>query len=301
MAALGYAGASYEPQRGVDAALLAPSERAKGRGYTYAFLVLSEQLSEPLEKELQGLGVQLLGPHGGTQKARVPIDPARLRAIAAVAGVEAIAYARKDQKIERAARDAAGRFAKQLPGLPVVVSAFDKAALEELAAGSRAKATGGGVDTPLLSISAVVPAERLDELAGLDTVLYVELSRPGSGGHDFSMAVMGVDYIRPGGFGTRFGCAGDPRDPRHPGSWSAAPPTTHQDQQVRLPGTPTTPPASGTTSTATARTSSARSPARGRRRPASAASPPASAARARPGSAPPRSGTRTTAAPRRRS
>ena len=56
----------------------------------------------------------------------------------------------------------------------------------------------------LLSITAVVPGERLDELAGLDTVLYVELSRPGGVGHDFGMAVMGVDYIRPGGFGTRF-------------------------------------------------------------------------------------------------
>ena len=49
-----------------------------------------------------------------------------------------------------------------------------------------------------------MPAERLDELAGLDTVLFVELSRPTSGGHDFSMAVMGVDYIRPGAPGTRF-------------------------------------------------------------------------------------------------
>jgi len=203
--ALGYAGASYEPQRGVDVALLAPSDRAKGRGYTYAFLVLNEQLSDPLEKELQGLGVQLLGPHGGSQKARVPTDPARLRAIAAVSGVESIAYAKKEQKVERAARDAAARYVKQLPGLPVIVSAFDKAALEELRGWlTTAKATVGRVDAVLLSITAVVPGERLDELAGLDTVLYVELSRPGGIGHDFSMAVMGVDYIRPGGFGTRF-------------------------------------------------------------------------------------------------
>ena len=77
----------------------------------------------------------------------MPTDPARLRAIAAVSGVESIAYARKDQKVERAARDAAGRYAKQLPGLPVVVSAFDKAALEELRAWlTTAKATVGRVD-----------------------------------------------------------------------------------------------------------------------------------------------------------
>jgi subtilisin family serine protease len=202
---LGFAGGSYEPQKGVDAALLTPADRAKGRGYTYAFLVLNEQLSEPLEKELQRLGVQLLGPHGGAQKARVPVDPERLRAVAAVAGVESLAYARADQKIDRAARDAATRYARELPGLPVIVSAFDAAALEELRAWlTSAKATTGRVDAQLLSVSAVVSPGRLDELAGLDTVLYVELSRPTTGGHDFSMAVMGADYIRPGGFGTRF-------------------------------------------------------------------------------------------------
>jgi len=229
--ALGYASASYEPQQGVDAALLAPSERAKGRGYTYAFLVLSEQLSDPLEKQLQGLGVQLLGRHGGAQKARVPVDPARLRAIAAVPGVESIAYARKDQKVEKAAREAATRFASQLPGLPVIVSAFDKAALEELQGWLRnAKATVGRVDTQLLSVSAVVPADRLDELSALDTVLYVELSRPSGVGHDFSMAVMGVDYIRPGGPGTRFSGAPITLGILDTGFMvGSAAPTTHQD------------------------------------------------------------------------
>ena len=203
--ALGFAGATYEPQRGVDAALLAPSDRAKGRGYTYAFVVLTEQLSDSLEKELRGLGVQLLGRHGGAQKARVPIDATRLRAIAAVPGVESISYARKDQKIEKAARDAAARFAKQLPGLPVIVSAFDGAALEELLAWLRtANATVGRVDPQLFSIWAVIPADQLDALTDLDTVLYVELSRPTTGGHDFSIAVMGADYIRAGGVGTRF-------------------------------------------------------------------------------------------------
>jgi hypothetical protein len=89
--------------------------------------------------------------------------------------------------------------------LPIVVSAFDKAALEEVRAWlAAAKATVGRVDPTLLSITAVVPADRLDELAGLDTVLYVELSRRTTSGHDFSMPVMGVDYIRPGGVGTRF-------------------------------------------------------------------------------------------------
>lgn len=228
---LGFAGAGYEPQRGVDAALLAPSDRAKARGYTYAFLVLAEQLSEPLEKELRGLGVQLLGPHAGAQKARVPVDPARLKAIAAVSGVESIATARKEQKIEKAVRDAAARHAKQLAGLPVIVSAFDRAALEELQGWlANAKATVGRVDAQLLSVMAVLPADRLDELASLDTVLFVELSRPGGPGHDFSMAVMGADYIRPGGPGTRFSGAPVILGILDTGFMvGGAAPTTHQD------------------------------------------------------------------------
>jgi Subtilase family len=229
--ALGFAGETYEPQRGVDAALFAPSERAKGRGYTYAFVVLTEQLSDPLEKELRGLGVQLLGRHGGAQKARVPIDAARLRAVAAVPGVESISYARKDQKIEKAARDAAARFAKQLPGLPVIVSAFDGEALEELLAWLRtAKATVGRVDPQLLSIWAVIPVDRLDALTDLDTVLYVELSRPTTSGHDFSIAVMGADYIRAGGVGTRFSGAPIILGILDTGFMvGGAAPTTHQD------------------------------------------------------------------------
>ena len=86
------------------------------------------------------------------------------------------------------------------------------------------------VDAQLLSVWAVVPGERLDELAALDTVLFVELSRPGSGGHDFSMAVMGVDYIHPGGPGTRFSAAPITLGILDTGFMvGSAAPTTHQD------------------------------------------------------------------------
>ena len=147
----------------------------------------------------------------------MPTDPARLRAIAAVSGVEAIAYARKDQKVERAAPDAAARHARQLPGLPVIVSAFDKAALEELRGWlTAAKATVGRVDAVLLSITAVVPGERLDELAGLDTVLYVELSRPGGVGHGTAWRSWAWTTSGPAASASRFsGGAGDAGDPRH--------------------------------------------------------------------------------------
>lgn len=229
--ALAFAGASYEPQRGVDPAMLSPSESARARGFTYAFLVLNEQLSDPLERELQALGVKILGPHGSAVKVRVPVDPARLRAIAALGAVESLTYARKDQKLEAPVRDAAQRHARRLPGLPIIITAFDAAALEELRAWlTQAKGTVGRVDSRLFSVSAVVPADRLDELAALDTVLFVELSRPGGGGHDESMPVMGVDYIRPGGSGTRFSGAPIIFGILDTGFMvGGAAPTTHQD------------------------------------------------------------------------
>ncbi len=202
---IGYTDTSYEPQRGVEASLLTPSPRSRERGYTYAFLILNEQLSAALEKKLQSLGVQILGLHGSAVKVRVPADPARLKAIATLRAVESLGLPRKDQKIEVAVRDAAQRYRDKLPALPVIVSAFDGAAMEELKTWlARAGATIGRVDSQLYSVSTVLPANRLDELADLDAVLFIELSRPGSSGHDASMAVMGADYLRPGGFGTRF-------------------------------------------------------------------------------------------------
>jgi subtilisin family serine protease len=203
--ALGFAGERREVPRGLDPSLLAAPESARARGYTYAFLVLNEYPSDAAEKELAAVGVKILGRHASALKVRVPVDPDRLRAIASLAFVESLAYARPAQKVEPRVRESAKRFGEKLPGIPVVISAFDAAALEEIQAWlARVKATVGRVDTELHSVSAVVPPDALDQLASLDSVLFVELSVPGGVGHDQSMPVMGADYIRPGGFGTRF-------------------------------------------------------------------------------------------------
>jgi hypothetical protein len=203
--ALNYVGNGYEPKHGVDSALLAPQERSRTRGFLYAFLMLNEQLSDTLEKELKQLGVEILGPHDSTLKVRVPANSDRLRAIGALSSVEWLGYPRPAQKIETAVRNAVQLYQGGSANLPVIISVFDGAALDELQVWlTSIKATVGRVDTQLNSVSAVVPADKLDELAGLDSVLFVELSRPGGGGHDESMAVMGEDYLRPGGSGTRF-------------------------------------------------------------------------------------------------
>ena len=206
---LTYTGDSQLPARGLDPALLSPPDGARGRGYTYAFLILNERLSAAAEAQLNEAGAQILGPHGSALKARVPTDPVRLKAIASLRFVESISYARREQKLATSLREARDRFGTTLQNVPVVISAFDASALQELQAWlTRNKAPVGRVDQQLNSVSAVVPAVQLEPLATLDTVLYIELSAPGGGGHDASMPVVGVDYIRPGGFGTRFSGAG---------------------------------------------------------------------------------------------
>ncbi len=203
--AIGYGETTHEPPHGVEPALLTSPQRSRERGFIYAFLILNQQLSTALEKKPQSQGVQILGLHGSAVKARVPADPARLKAIDTLNAVDSLAFPRQDQKIEAVMRDTVQRYRGKLPNLPVIVSAFDGAALEEVKTWlAQAGATIGRLDTQLYSVSAVLPADWLDELARRDSVLFIELSRPGSGGHDPSMAVMGADYVRPGGVGTRF-------------------------------------------------------------------------------------------------
>jgi hypothetical protein len=224
-------GKLYEPSHRFDESLLAPDDRARARGFTYAFLVLNEYASAETEKELSALGVEVLGPHGTALKVRAPVDPDRLRRIAALPFVEWIGYARPEQKVGAPVREAMRRFANDLPGLPVTINAFDDAAVEELQSVLRqSRATVGSTDRHLKAVTAVVPAELLRRLSTLDGVLFIELNVPGRGGHDSSMAVMGVDYIRPGGPGTRFSGASTILGILDTGFMvGGAAPTPHQD------------------------------------------------------------------------
>jgi hypothetical protein len=195
----------YEVPRGLDRALLAPGEAPRARGYAYAFLILNEYPSPQTTRVLQGLGVQIIGPHAGALKVIVPLDPERLNKIADLPFVEWLGYAPARLKIDPNLRQARDKFAATVPGMPVTISVFDAAAARELQAElRRSKAQVGALNVKLSSISAVVPASEIERLAGLDSVLFLELNRPGGIGHDSSMAVMSADYIRTGGPGTRF-------------------------------------------------------------------------------------------------
>lgn len=202
---LRFADSHYEPRLDADQAPLALDDRIRARGYVYAFLILNEYLSDQVEKQLSGLSVEIIGPHGSALKVRAPADPERLRRIAALDFVEWIGHAPAEQKLAAPLQKAIAEYARQLPAFPVIINAFDEAAMRELRTLlAQTEVTVGREHHDLNAISAVATPEMLSRLADLDSVLFIELSVPGGGGHDNSMAVMGVDYIRPGGPGTRF-------------------------------------------------------------------------------------------------
>jgi hypothetical protein len=205
---LAFADSRFVPKLGLDPSLLPTAASVVGRDYVYAFLILNEYLSDPLERELAAAGIEIIGPHGSALKVRAPADAERLQRAVQLPAVEWLGQAPPEQKMATPVR-AAAELASDLPGVPVFISAFDSRALEEIQARlRRGQATVGRVDQALDTLAAVVTPEQLEDLARLDAVLFIELSIPGQAGHDNSMAVMGADYIRPGGAGTRFSGSG---------------------------------------------------------------------------------------------
>ncbi len=203
---LAYAGASYAPETAMDHRLDRIGDAAQRRGYTYAFVLLNEYPSQAVEERLASQRVEIIGPHGRALKVRVPTERERLQAIAQMSVVEWVGYGPPALRLAPSLRSTLQRHGEELvDGLPVVVSAFDRTALEEIrSALGRSGIPVGRVDTDLMALSTVASEEIISQLSRMDSVLYVELSVPGAGGHDESMAVMGTDYIRTGGPGTRY-------------------------------------------------------------------------------------------------
>lgn len=231
-----FSSGSFVPERGLDPAMIAslPALEAGGRSSVYALLLLKENLSPGLERELQVLGLRLLGRHDELVKAEIPLGA--LAALAGLPSVEWVGFARTWQKISTDLQalldlsNAAG--APALPReLPVTINLFapdtNGAFRRELAG---AGAVLGKYDPELLAYRAVATKEAIEAVAELDFVLFIEPIREGSVAHDQSTHTIGVDYIRPGGGGTRFGAAGIPVGILDTGFMvGTAAATTHQD------------------------------------------------------------------------
>jgi len=198
------------PASGVDPALKAQADRlrAQGQPFVYGFLLLRVPPEGAIQKTLAQLGVTLLGPHVHHQKARLPVGS--LDAVAALPEVESITVSPPAQKLssELGALRAAqvGPSAAASAALPIVINLFEAdtsgAFRQQLEAQG---AVVGEYDPALYFYRAVATWPVIDRIAALDFVLFLELIRPTSPGHDQSTPLIDVDWIRPGGsFPTRY-------------------------------------------------------------------------------------------------
>lgn len=202
---LRFAPQAYTPTTGVDERLLKASKIIRDRRYSYAFLIINEYLSDEVEKELKEMGVEILGPHSSAYKVKVPLDQRVMKLVVELPYVEWLGYSLPGQKIDRQIKQALRKYEKELQALPVIIHFFDQTASKSYADLLRKnEIILGQYDPDIEGYPAVVPVKLLDWLAEQDYVLFIELETPSYSGHDQSMAVMGVDYIRSGGGGTNF-------------------------------------------------------------------------------------------------
>ena len=205
---LTFTSGAFTPQPGLDERMASglAALRGTGREFVYGFISLNVFLTETIRDELAQLGVTLLGPHDAMHKARLPADPATLAELSSLAAVEWIGYSTLEQKTSRPL-DAmmAGMSARTLDrpiDLQLLVSLFDddaagtfRSALEQTGA------VVGNWDPDLRAYHLTASPSALAAVIRFDFVLFVESVPEARTFHDESMALIGIDYIRPGPVG----------------------------------------------------------------------------------------------------
>ncbi|PWU17547.1 MAG: serine protease [Candidatus Rokuibacteriota bacterium] len=212
---LSFSSGVLPPSSGLDPGLKARAAglRAEGRPFVYAFMLLRARPDQALEQTLASLGVQMLGPHDDHHKVRLPV--ASLEQVAALPEVEWLGVSTPVQKLSAELTALRGPRANAAvvdtaTGIPVVINLFEGddagAFRRQLEA---AGAALGEYDPALHFYRAVATWPTIDKIAGLDFVLFIELIRDASSGHDQSTPLVDADLIRPGGvtFPPRFGGA----------------------------------------------------------------------------------------------
>jgi subtilisin family serine protease len=198
---IAYVGSAMTPPAGIDPRIRRNQAAAGEQGDTYAFLLMKELPGDETERALRQLGVTPLGLHGSALKVRVPLQAKVLDDIAALPGLQSLAYPLPEQKIAPELKAAVDRFGPDVAQFPVIVNLFEADPKGALAGRLRAtKAELGRYDGALHAYEMLATPEQIKSLSNLDAVLFIEIERRGSAGHDQSMATNGVDYIRGSGF-----------------------------------------------------------------------------------------------------
>ena len=189
---LGFAGNIYRPEPGVDKRLFRAAEVIKDRDFTYGFIILNEYLSDEVGQKLQGLGVELMGPHATAHKVKIPLDNQVIKSLGELSFVEWLGYSPPRQKLDVLLQRVAKRYGQDLEAFPVIINFFDQQSVKRYQ--DRLRKQGivlGQSDSDNQSYTAVLPREQFEWLAQQDYVLYVELESTAFSGHDESMAAMG--------------------------------------------------------------------------------------------------------------
>ena len=209
---LSFSSGSFSPDPGVDPRLQATvqSEAALGPAavdpFTYGFVLTTEYPSREMAAELHAIGVELLGEHGDAVKIKLPRDSKVLQRLAATPYVHWVGYSQPEQKIDATLKAVLHSFAGTVEEFPLIIALFEDDADGRFA--RRLQQLGivlGQYDPQLQIYRAVASSAEIRAMIELDFVLFIEVERPAGPSHDQSMATMGVDYIRPGGLGERFG------------------------------------------------------------------------------------------------
>jgi subtilisin family serine protease len=230
---VGFSSGSFTPQAGADPDLLGKVRSGRRGRPIYAFLMLDEFLNEAIERNLRKLGVEVLGPHGDAYKIKLPANETVVREVEALPSVRWLGLSRREQRQSQELRQLGDRAAAPagVAALPVTINLFEGDVREQMKRKLQAAgATVGAYDAELKAYRAVVSPEVLERIVDLEFVLFVEPVLTSGGGHDQSMATMGMDYIRPGGAGTRYNGASTTLGILDSGFMvGGAAPTTHQD------------------------------------------------------------------------
>ena len=170
---------------------------AAGRDWSFGWLRLTPGASlDDLRPSLNGLNVEVLGSAGDLVRARLPGDPARLRAVSELPSVDGLGAVPTERKIaEGLANEALTR-----PGdeeLPVFITLMTddpggqwRRALEGLGA------VVGRFDSDIRVYTANVNYDTLAALAEADFVLAVEPIGLVEAAHDTAVPAMGADALR---------------------------------------------------------------------------------------------------------
>ncbi|MGS2717768.1 S8 family serine peptidase [Eionea flava] len=202
---LSFSSFSFQPAPGIDKRLLEAISRPSGYEHTYGFLYLDEYLSAKAEKQLARIGLQILDVHSDMYAVKIPRSQKVLRQVMSLDYVKWIGYSQPEQKLSQNLARVFKQLSDQVDVLPVFINVFDVTFQKQSTALlKKADIILGRFDQRTGAYHAALNPKQIGWLIEQDYVKFVELDESGSGHHEESMSVMGVDYIRTGGAGTNF-------------------------------------------------------------------------------------------------